>query len=115
MATGTNTKTPELSYFEARGIEKPEIIRIHDATYRMGDTASRRAKTIRDFLRGGRTSTSLIKLADLRYGDTTGGTTYAWVVMEPGFPQEVEIVYEKGAQPELGMRCRMREVSYTIS
>ena len=56
----------------------------------------------------------MIKFADLRYGDDTAGTNYVWVVMMPGYPQEVEILHERNRQPELGIKVRLQEVSYTI-
>jgi hypothetical protein len=116
LATNSSSTTPIVSLFEARGIEKPETVRTHDVTYHAGSKPGVKGTTIRDFLRGGRTSTSLIKFADLRYGQTTeSGTSYYWVVMEPGYPQEVEILSGKTKQPEVGLKCRMREVSFTIS
>jgi hypothetical protein len=115
LATGTNTITPEVTYFEVRGVEKPETIRVHDATYSIGTTPTRSVETLRSYLRGGRTSTSLIKFADLRYGDSTQNTTYTWVVFLPGFPEEVEILHEKGRPPESGIRVKFQEVSFTVS
>jgi len=118
LRTATNTKTPEVSYFEARGTERPETIRIHEAVYLLGDEPTRRTETIRTFLRGGRTSKTLIKFADLRYGDKTAGTSsgdYVWTVMEPGYPQEIELTHTKSKQPEMGVKVRLREVNYTIS
>jgi len=116
LATNSSTTTPEVLFFEARGVEKPETVRIHEAVYAIGDEPSKRAETIRTFLRGGRTSTSLIRFADLRYGETTGGTAgtdFVYVVVDPGYPQEIEIVHTKGGQPELGIKVRFREVSFT--
>jgi len=116
LASDTNTATPEVLYFEAKGVEKPTTVRVHEAVYAIGDEPSKRVKTIRTFLRGGRTSTSLIRFADLRYGETTGGTAgtdFVYVVMMPGFPQEVEIFQGKGRQPSLGLKCRWQEVSFT--
>lgn len=115
LASDTNTATPEVSYFQAKGVEKPTTVRTHEAVYAIGDEPSKRAETIRTFLRGGRTSTSLIKFADLRYGQSTAGTDYVWVVMQPGFPQEIEILHERGRAPELGLKVRLQEVSFTIS
>uniref|UniRef100_A0A6M3K5E2 Uncharacterized protein n=1 Tax=viral metagenome TaxID=1070528 RepID=A0A6M3K5E2_9ZZZZ len=109
----SNTSPPVIEYFEARGIEQPETIRTHEAIYIMGDEPTRRTKTTRDFLRGGRDSNALIKFADLRYGDSVSGT-YVWTVMEPGYPQEIEIIKEKGKQPEIGIKVRLREVSFTV-
>jgi len=110
-----NTATPVVSYFQAKGIEKPTTVRIHEATYAIGSEPSKTTETLRAFLRGGRTSTTLIRFADLRYGETTGGTAgtdYYNCVMMPGFPREVEILHERGDEPELGIRVRLREVSF---
>lgn len=119
LVTNDSAKTPQLLYFEARGTEKPETVRIHECTYAIGDTPSKRAETIRTFLRGGRTSTSLIKFADLRYqGPTPTGTTstdYVWVILLPGSPTEVEILHERDKSPELGIRVRFQEVNFTVS
>jgi len=118
LETGTNTITPQLLFFQARGVEKPETVRIYEATYKATSSPSQITTTMRDFLRGGRTSTALIKFADLRFGQTTGGsgsTDYQWVVFEPGYPIEVEVTHEKSRLPELGIQVRMREVSFTIS
>jgi len=112
FATNDSSKTPELLYFEARGIEKPEVVRVHDCTYTIGNEPSNRVKTIRTTLRGARTSTSLVKFADLRYGDSTEAG-YVYVVAEPGTPQEVEIKHEKTNQPELGINVRWREVNFS--
>ncbi len=117
LASNTSTATPEVSYFQAKGIEKPTTVRIHEAVYTIGDEPSTRAKTLRDLLRTARTSTSLIRFADLRYNETTGGTAgtdFVYCVMEPGYPQEIEIFHrDKGSTPELGLRVRLREVSYS--
>lgn len=117
LASDTNTATPEVSYFQAKGVEKPTTTRIHEAVYVIGDEPSTRAKTLRDLLRTARTSTSLIRFADLRYDGTTGGTAgtdFVYVIVEPGYPQEVEIFHrDKGSTPEMGLRVRLREVSYS--
>ena len=118
LASDTNTATPVVSFFQAKGIEKPTITRIHDAYYRIGDSPTDRAKTMRTLLRAGRSSTTLIKFADLRYGETCQGTAtgdYVWCVMSPGYPKEVEVKHEKTRQPELAIQVRLQEVSFTIS
>jgi len=118
LASDTNTATPVVSFFQAKGIEKPTTVRTHEAYYRLGDTPSKRTKTIRTLLRAGRDSTTLMKFADLRYSQTVTGTTtgdYTWCVMEPGFPREVEIKHEKQRSPELAIQVKLREVSFTIS
>ena len=116
LATNSSSTTPELSYFEARGVEKPETVRIHECVYQLEETPARRVTTLQSFLRSARTSTSLIRFADLRFGNKTsdaGG--YVWVVLQPGYPEEVEIVHTKGSKPELGLKCRWQEVSFTIA
>ena len=118
LASNTNTATPVVYLFQAKGVEKPTRIRIHEAYYAVGDKPSERVKTIRDALETARTSTTLVKFADLRFGQKTSGTTsgdYVWCVMEPGTPQVVEVMHEKGRQPELAIKVRLREVSFTIS
>lgn len=118
LASDTNTATPVVSYFQAKGTEKPTTVRTHEAYYSVGDRPSDRVKTIRNLLRTARTSTTLVKFADLRYGQETLGTAsgdYYWCVMLPGFPKEVEIKHEKGRQPELALQVRLQEVSFTIS
>ena len=111
LASAVNTASPVLTYFEARGQERPEYVRIHEAVYQIGDEPSRRTSTIRDFLRNGRTANTLIKLADLRYGETTD-SGYKYCVMEAGYPQEIEIVQTKGSAPEMGIKVRMKEIDY---
>jgi len=118
LATNSSSSTPIVKLFEARGIEKPEIVRVHDVTYAIGSTPSKEVKTIKAFLEGGRTSTTLMKFADLRFKQSTAGTEtgdYTWVIMEPGFPKMVTLKHEKGRQPELGIQVRLQEVSFTIS
>ena len=118
LASDTNTATPVVTYFQAKGTEKPTTVRVHEAYYRIGDKPSERAKTFRTNLRTARTTTTLVKFADLRYGQKTSGSAsgdYVWCVMMPGFPKEVEIKHEKQRQPELAIQVRLQEVSFTIS
>lgn len=115
LVTGTNTITPQLKFFQARGIERPETVRIYEAIYKVAGRPSVATDTLRDFLRTGRDSTALIKFADLRFGESTASTSYKWVVFEPGFPIEVEVSQGKGRLPEMGVKVRMREVSFTVS
>ena len=117
LSSNTNTATPEVLYFEAKGIEKPEVVRTHEVVYRVasGGMYGVDTETLRTTMRTAQTSTTLIKLADMRYGDSTDNTSYVWVTMEAGYPEEVEIAHEKNQQPEIGLKCRMREVSYTIA
>jgi hypothetical protein len=112
LASNDPYKTPELQFFQTRGIEKPETIRTHECVYSIGDEPSNRAESIRTFLRNARTSTSLIKFADLRYNDSTV-TGYTYVIVPPGYPQEVEVVGEVSRSPEIGIRMRWQEVSYS--
>jgi len=115
LATNSSSTTPEVTYFEARGIENPEKVRIYEAVYVVGDEPSQKAETIRDFFRDARESTNLIRFADLRYGESTESTNYTWVVMMPGYPVEVEILHERGRAPEMGIKVRFMEIDYTIS
>ena len=115
LASNNPTTTPQVLYFEAKGIEKPEPVRYHKCVYRIASDQDDTAKTLRNFLRSGRSFTGLIKFADMRYGDSTSSTSYVWVVMEPDYPREVEIWHEKEQYPELGIECLFREVSYTIN
>ncbi len=117
LATNDSSNTPEVLFFEARGVEKPETVRIHECVYEIGDKPSARAKTVRDFLRDGRASTSLMKFADLRYqgpqSKGTSGTDFVYVIMQPGYPEEIEIRHERGDSPELGIRVRLQEISFS--
>lgn len=116
LASDTDTATPVVSYFQAKGIEKPVRTRVHQATYTIGDEPTNRAKTLRDFFRTARTTTTLLKFADLRYGETTGGTAgtdYVYCVLEPESPEQVEIIHRKDGSKEMGIRVRLREVSFS--
>jgi len=118
LASDTKTATPVVRLFQAKGVEKPTTVRIHEAYYKVGDRPTDRVKTIRTLLREARNTTTLIKFADLRYGQKTSGTVdgdYVWCVMMPGFPKEVEVKHEKQRQPELAIMVRLQEVSFTIS
>jgi len=118
LATNASTVTPEVLMFKATGTEKPEAVRVHECVYTVGDTPNDRAETLRSALRAARTSVALIRLADLRYGEYiagTSGTDYAYVICQPGFPQEVEVVHEKGRAPELGIKVKWQEVGNTVT
>ena len=115
LASNTNTATPEVSYFQAKGVEKPVRVRVHEMVYAIGDEPTNRAKTLRNFFRTARTATTLLKFADLRFNETTGGTAgtdYVYCVMEPDSPEQVEIQTRKDGSKELGMKVRLREVSF---
>jgi hypothetical protein len=114
LATNDSTLTPVIRSFEVNGHEKPTLYRLHDCTYDIGTDPANKTSTVRSFLRGGRTTTGLIKFADLRYGDYisgTAGTNYVLVVMEPGYPQEIEYYNEKNQQTQLGIKVVWKEVS----
>lgn len=115
LTSALNTATPQVTHFEARGVEKPEYVRVHECVYKVGDNPSNKTETLRTFLRNGRTANTLIKFADLRYGDQTSTTDYVYCVLEPGYPQEIEVLQEKGKSPELGIRVRLREVDFTVT
>jgi hypothetical protein len=115
LATATAGTTPRVKYFQARGIEVPETLRVHDVTYLARESGFEDTKTLRDFLRGGRTATTLAKLADLNFHPSgvsgTENVDYVWVKMQ-GHPVEVPIYHAKDRMPEMGVRVRWREVSY---
>ena len=116
LASNTSTATPEVSYFQAKGVEKPTVVRIHEAVYKMGDKPTNRVSTLRSLLRTAGSTTNLIRFADLRYGDSTvDGKTYVWTSMAPGWPKEVEILRDKSRQPEIGIQVKLIEVSYTLT
>ncbi len=113
LATNDTAITPQVRLFIARGVEKPETVRTYECVYDIGSDPSIKGKTFRTFLRGGRTSTSLIKLADLRWGEfTTGtaGTDYHYVVMQPGYPKEDDKIHETERAPEDLISVRWQEV-----
>jgi hypothetical protein len=113
LATNNPLISPQVLTFIARGVEKPELTRIHEATYVIADSPTRRAKTDRAALRSARTSTSLIKFADLRFGDSTAGTVgtdYVNVVAMPGFPKEIDAIHVAGRAPEILVQARWQEV-----
>ena len=116
LASDTSTATPVVTFFQAKGVEKPTTVRIHEATYAIDDSPSENAETLRDLLRTGRTSTTLIRFANLNFEEKTSGsagTDFVYTVMEPGFPQEVEIVHLDGRSPEQAIQVSLREVSFS--
>ena len=115
LATASSTSTPQVTYIEVRGHEKPETVRIHELVFSLGTQPGRSVETLRTFLRGGRTSTSLIRLADLRFGGNTAGTAntdYVYCVMLPGSPEEIEIISSKNTPTEYAMKVKLMEISY---
>lgn len=118
LVTDASASTPEVLMFRAMGVEKPEAIRVHECIYAIGDRPTDRAETLRTAIRTARTSVALIRFADLRYGDKvsgTAGTDFAYVICQPGYPQEVEVAHEKGRAPELGLQVRWQEVGNTLT
>ena len=116
LASNTSTATPEVRYFQAKGVEKPTTVRIHEATYAIDDSRFQNAEVLRDLLRTGRTSTTLIRFANLNFEEKTSGsagTDYVNCVMEPGFPREVEIVHLDKREPEQAIQVQLREVSFS--
>ena len=116
LASDTDTATPVVTYFQAKGVEKPTIERIHEATYAIDDSPHQDAEVLRDLLRTGRTSTTLIRFANLNFDEKTSGsagTDYVNCVMEPGFPREVEIVHLDGRAPEQAIQVQLREISFS--
>ena len=85
------------------------------ATYAIDDSPSESAETLRDLLRTGRTSTTLIRFANLNFEEKTSGTAgtdYVNCVMEPGFPREIEIVFLDGRAPEQAIQVQLREINF---
>lgn len=116
LATNDSTKTPEVSYFEARGVEKPEVVRVHECVYEVDSDPRNKASTIYGWLRTIAASTSLAKFARLALDESTAsGTSYVWVTMQAGYPQEVFLENTKTHQPRMGVKCRWQEVSFTVS
>ncbi len=116
LASNTSTATPEVRYFQAKGAEKPTTVRIHEATYAIDDSPSQNAQVLRDLLRTGRTSTTLIKFANLNFEEKTSGTAgtdYTYVVMEPGYPLETEVVHVDDRETEQAIQVQLREVSFS--
>jgi hypothetical protein len=111
LATDDSAVSPQVLFLQATGIERPEVIRVHHATYTAGTDPNSSVITLRNLLRTARTTTSLIKWADLRYTPPgTGGSGYSFVVIEPGYPKEIEVFKGKDKPPELGLEIAWREV-----
>jgi len=116
LASDTSTATPEVSYFQAKGVEKPTVVRIHKVFYKLGDSPTQRVSTLRSLLRLAGSTTNLIRFADLRYGDSTvDGATYVWCSVEPGFPKEPEFEHAKKMQPGIAVEVWLREVSFSLT
>ncbi len=112
LATNSSSTTPQVLYFQAVGVERPDVIRTIHATYVAGDTPNMKVEVLRDLLRTARTSTSLVKWVDLRFTPSgTGGSAYDYVVMEPGYPKEVEIFKGKDKGTEMGLEVAWREAA----
>ena len=114
LATNSSATSPEVKYFQARGQEQPETIRMHECTYAVDGGEFQDTKTLRDFLRTGTTATAVIRFSDLNFTPKgtagTAGTDYVNVKMM-GRPEETPIYHERDKQPELAVRVRFREVN----
>jgi len=110
LATNNSSITPVVTYIELQGVERPEVTRIHEAVYAVGDNSIQQVRTVRDNLRAARDSSITLRFADIRYKDNLDNN-YTDVVIEPGYPQEVEAVQTVGSEPELGLRVQLREVN----
>ena len=106
LASNAVAKTPIVKSFTASGQLRPEYTKLYDFTVIVGDTRSMTSKTIRDFLVGGRSSTSLVTLED-RLG------TSHYVVFLPGYPEEVEILDEVTKQYTMAMHIMAIEVDWS--
>ena len=110
LYSNDNTITPLVKFFSANGHLKPEYTKLFDFTVYVGDTRSSLAKTIRDFLLTGRTSTSLISLYDRFSASTT--TLSDYIIFLPGYPEEVEIFDEETKQITLAMHIMAIKVDW---
>jgi hypothetical protein len=116
LATGNSTLTPQVLYMAVRGVEKPELFRTYDVTYVVTETAGLKPSTVYNWLKGGRESTTLIKFADIRVGETTSGvagTNYNYVVMLPGYPHVIDLKHNRNKEPELYLQCKFKEVNFS--
>jgi len=113
--TTDTTTVPTLEHFQVNGVLKPEVGRVHECTYMADSKTGLRGSTIRNALRTARTSTTMVKFADLTYDESTSGTNYHWVVMLPGYPQEITVVHQKGQPAEKAIKCRWLEVDYPVT
>lgn len=115
LATNNALITPIVKYFQARGQEQPETIRMHDCTYSVEGGEFEDTQSLRDFLRTGTTATATIRFSDLNFTPAgTGGTENTdWVhVKMMGRPVEIPVYHEKDKMPELAVQVRFREVSF---
>lgn len=115
LVSSSMNYTPIVRKFGVLGYEVPVTYRVHDCTYKLESDPNISASTLRAFLRTGRTSTSLIKFADLRYGEKTSGTAgtdYHYVRMAPGYPREIEVAHARSRTPELAVQIRWVETNY---
>ena len=58
----------------------------------------------------------IARFANLNFEEYTGGTAgtdFVYCVLEPGFPQEVEIVHLDGREAEQAIQVQLREVSFS--
>ncbi|KKM96232.1 hypothetical protein LCGC14_1180180 [marine sediment metagenome] len=116
LASDTSTATPVVTFFQAKGVEKPTTVRVHEATYAIDDSPSEDAEVLRDLLRTGRTSTALIRFANLNFEEKTSGsagTDFVYTVMTPGYPMETEIVHLDGRGVEQAIQVSLMEVSFS--
>ncbi len=113
LATNDSTITPQVKHFIAQGQEKPQCYRVHDCVYLIGESGTKKTESVRTVLRGLRTTSNLIRFADLRFQETTSGTAgtdWRYVVMLPGSPEEVEVVQVAGKEPELALHVQWMEI-----
>ncbi len=107
LITNSNTTTPVVEMVSLRSMMKPELSRMLDFTLILGQSSSRKPSSDLTFLRGGRTSTSLVTIKDLRFGTTR------YVTFLAGSPIEIETYDEAARQPSFQARIVAQELDYS--
>jgi len=116
LASDTSSATPVVTYFQAKGIEKPTVVRTHEMVLKAYDGKTNQAKTLRNLLRDSGSSTSLVRFADIGFGQKvsgTAGTDYYNCVVEPGYPLEQRILTNRNGTTEMGVKLVLREVNFS--
>ncbi len=120
LATDNPTLTPQVRSFTARGTEKPESFRVHDATYIVRTQAGTHPSTVLNWLKAARTTNSLVRFSDLRLLPPTSratagtnGTDYVNVCILPGYPEVTNVTFNRLQEPEFLIHVVMTEVNDT--
>lgn len=114
LATDDSTSTPRVRYFQARGMEVSEDLKVYNAFYSVKESQFESAKDLIDFLREGKSTTSLVKFTNLHdspkglKGDK--GRDWIWVKMMG--VKETTVFHGINREPEVAVNVMMREVSF---